>query len=36
MEELDESLVDGDDPDQVALLKTYRMLQNRSSTRTPT
>lgn len=29
MEDLDESLVDTDDPDQVAILKTYRMLQNR-------
>ncbi len=28
MEELDEGLVDGDDPEQVALFKTYRMLQN--------
>jgi 5-methyltetrahydrofolate corrinoid/iron sulfur protein methyltransferase len=29
MEDLDESLADTDDPDQVAILKTYRMLQNR-------
>jgi len=28
MEELDESLVDQSDPEQVALYKTYRMLQN--------
>jgi 5-methyltetrahydrofolate corrinoid/iron sulfur protein methyltransferase len=28
MEDFDDSLIDGDDPDQVALLKTYRMLQN--------
>lgn len=28
MEELDESLIDQSDPEQVALYKTYRMLQN--------
>jgi len=29
MGDLDEDLVDTDDPDQVAILKTYRMLHNR-------
>ena len=36
MEELDPGRVDDDDPQQVALYKTYRMLSTRSSTRTRT